>query len=263
MNGRDTLPAINSIGPGAPLGWLAGAWQDMRRALVPCLVYGAAIAVLCVAIAAALVLSNASFWALVLTCGLVFIAPMLAMGLYEAGRLLEQGETPTLSRMIFVKSAFGQDSAYLGVTLLLIYMLWGRIAQLVYGLSTYRLHETVEKFAVFAFTTEEGLNMLLTGSIIGGVIAFFTFAVVVISAPMLLDRGSNFFAATVTSFTAVAANPLPMLIWAAIIAALIALSALTAFAGLVVVFPLLGLASWRAYRELVEEREPARESAAS
>lgn len=250
------LPAINSIGVGAPVGWLVGAWRDMRRALVPCLAYGAAVAVLCFAVSATLVLSNASFWALVLTCGLVFAAPMLAMGLYEAGRLLERGETPTLQQMIFVKSAFGQDVAYLGLSLLLIYMLWGRIAQLVYGLSTYRLHETVEKFAIFAFTTGEGLNMLLTGSIIGGVIALFTFAIVVVSAPMLVDRESNFFAATVTSFTAVAANPLPMLIWAGIIALLVAASALTGFAGLIVVFPLLGLASWRAYRDLVTQTAP-------
>lgn len=263
MEDRNNLPDINSVGIGAPFGWLAGAWQDMRKALVPCLVYGAVIAAVCFGIGAALVYSNASFWALVLTCGLVFLAPMLAMGLYEAGRRIEQGETPTLSQMIFVKPAFGQDAAYLGLALLLIYMLWGRIAQLVYGLSTYRLYQTVEEFVAFAFTTEDGLNMLLTGSIIGGVIAFFTYAVVVVSAPMLLDRGSNFFAATVTSFTAVAANPLPMLLWAGIIAALVAASALTAFAGLIVVFPLLGLASWRAYRDLVEEPEPALEAAAT
>jgi len=50
--------------------------------------------------------------------------------------------------------------------------------------------------------------------------------------------------------------PLPMLLWAGIIAALVALSVLTAFAGLVLVFPLLGLASWRAYRDLVEDRGP-------
>ncbi len=133
----------------------------------------------------------------------------------------------------------------LGLTLLLIYMLWGRIAQLVYGLSTYHLHDTIAKFVTFAFTTQEGLNMLMTGTIIGGVIALFTYAIVVVSAPMLLDRESNFFAATVTSFTAVAANPLPMLLWAAIIAALVALAAVTAFAAMVVIFPLLGLASWR------------------
>ena len=114
----------------------------------------------------------------------------------------------------------------------------------------------MEKFAIFAFTTGEGLNMLLTGSIIGGVIALFTFAIVVVSAPMLVDRESNFFAATVTSFTAVAANPLPMLIWAGIIALLVAASALTGFAGLIVVFPLLGLASWRAYRDLVTQTAP-------
>ena len=91
-----------------------------------------------------LVVANAAFWVLALTVGFVFVAPMLAMGLYEAGRLIERGETPTLLGMLFVRSALQQDLAYLGLLLVLIYLFWGRIAQIVYGLSTYRLHRTVE-----------------------------------------------------------------------------------------------------------------------
>lgn len=257
MEGRSTLPPINRVALSAPFGWLMGAWSDFRKALLPCLIYGIAVAALSLGITAILVYSNASFWALVLTCGFVFLAPILAMGLYEAGRLIEEGKTPTLGQMVFVKAAFSEDAAYLGLALVLIYMLWGRIAQLVYGLSTYRLHETVDKFVTFALTSEEGHSMLVTGSLIGGVIAFFTYAVVVVAAPMLLDRSSNVFAATVTSFTAVAANPLPMLLWAAIIAVLITASALTGFIAFVVVFPLLGLASWHAYRALVASDEPS------
>jgi uncharacterized membrane protein len=44
-----------------------------------------------------------------------------------------------------------------------------------------------------------------------------------------------------------------MTLWAAIIGILTLISAATGFLGLVVVFPWLGLASWRAYRELVRE----------
>lgn len=248
---RGMLPRVREIGLTAPFGWLAGAWRDFLKAPLPCLAYGTAMAAVSAGLVALVFVTNGSFLALVLTCGFVFVAPILAMGLYEAGRMIERGERPTLGQMVFVRRAFSGDAAYLGLFLTLIYLLWGRIAQLVYGLSTWQLHDTVEKFVTFALTTLDGHAMLMTGSLVGGVIAFFVYMSVVIAAPMLLDRRTNVFAATVTSFTAVAANPGPMLVWAAIIAALLLLSAATAFVAFIVVFPLLGLASWRAYRALV------------
>jgi uncharacterized membrane protein len=247
------LPDVNAVTVAAPFGWLAGALSDMGKALVPCLVYGAALAAFSFWLARLLYDSNAAFWVLTLTCGFVFVAPMLAMGLYEAGRMIEKGEKPTLPRMLFVGSAVRRDVAYLGLALLLIYLLWGRIAQIVYGLSTYRLHRTVNDFVAFALNTTEGHAMLVSGTIVGGIIAFFTFSLVVVAAPMLLDREASMFAAVVTSLKAVTKNFLPMLLWALIIVALVALAAATWFAGFVVIFPLLGLASWRAYRALVAQ----------
>lgn len=248
-----TLPNVRSVGMDAPFRWLAEGWRDMMRALGPSLFYGAVLAAVSFVLAKALINSNAAFWALSLTCGFVFIAPMLAMGLYEAGRALEAGERPTLGQMLFVRGALRQDVAYLGLALLLIYLLWGRIAQIVYGLSTFRLHTTVESFVDFALHTGEGHSMLITGTIIGGVIAFFTYCLVVVSAPMLLDQRANVFAATFTSLRAASQNFAPLLLWAFIITVLLITSAATWFIALVVIFPWLGLASWRAYRDLVRD----------
>lgn len=246
------LPRINKVSMGAPFSWLSQGAGDFGKALVPCLTYGIGIAVVSYFLARAMIASDLAFWALVLSCGFVFIAPMLAMGLYEAGRLIEAGEKPSLQKMLFVRGAIRQDVAYLGLALVFIFFLWTRLAQIVYGLSTYRLHTTVEDFIAFAFSTSEGHTMLITGTIIGGIIAFVTFALVVISAPMLLDQKANVFAATITSLSAVSRNFPPMLLWALIIAVLLIASAATWFLALAVVFPWLGLASWRAYRSLVQ-----------
>ncbi len=153
--------------------------------------------------------------------------------------------------MAFVKSAFRQDLAYLGLGLLLLYFFWGRMAQLIYALSTYRKHDDVMQFINFMLTTSEGHNMAIAGTIAGGVIAFIAYTLVVISAPMLLDRKTDVFVASITSFRAVTKNPLPMLVWAILITFLIAIGILSGFIGLAVIFPVIGLASWRAYRELV------------
>ncbi|MGQ3018676.1 DUF2189 domain-containing protein [Phenylobacterium sp.] len=257
MDANGGLPGVRRVGFADPFVWLGQGYSDLLRAPVPLIGYGMMIAGLSSGLLYGLYASDAAFWALTLTFGFVFIAPMLAMGPYEAGRRLETGERPSLGQIVFVRPAFRQDVAYLGLALLLIYLFWGRIAQIVFGLSTYQMYDTIEAFTAFALTTAEGHNMLLAGTLVGGVIAFFTFTLVVVSAPMLLDPRANVFVATLTSFRTVALNPGPMLLWAALICALLLASAATGFLALVVVFPWLGLASWRAYRALVAETEAA------
>ncbi|MEZ5828612.1 MAG: DUF2189 domain-containing protein [Hyphomicrobiales bacterium] len=245
------LPEVAQVGMGAPFRWLWDGWRDLTKAPGPCLAYGLIVTLISMALSYALIAADASFWVLALTVGFVFVAPMLAMGLYEAGRQIEHGEKPTLAEMLYVRAAVRPDIAYLGLALVLVYLLWGRIAQIVYGLSTYQLHRTIPDFVKFALHTPDGHSMLLTGTVVGGAMAFFTYCFVVVSAPMLLDRRTNAFAAIATSVTAVVENFWPMVLWAVIIAVLVLFSAATAFIPLVVIFPWLGLASWRAYRELV------------
>jgi uncharacterized membrane protein len=55
----------------------------------------------------------------------------------------------------------------------------------------------------------------------------------------------------ITSVKAVAANPVPMAVFAAVIAAMLLLSALTGFLGLLIALPVLGHATWHLYRRVV------------
>lgn len=251
--GTGGLPGVNRIGLGAPFGWLAGGLGDMGKALGPCLAYGLGMAAVSIALIYGLIRTDAAFWVFALTCGFVFVAPILAMGLYEAGRRIEAGERPTLGQMLFLPQALRQDLAYLGLTLLVIYFIWGQIAQIVYGLSTYQLYDTVEDFVRFALTTADGHKMLTAGTVVGGFIAFLTYCLVVVSAPMLLDSKANVFVASVTSVRAVSENFAPMLLWAVLIVVLLLATAATGFLAMIFIFPWLGLASWRAYRALVQD----------
>lgn len=253
MESSGGLPDIATIDMKAPFRWLAGGWSDLCKAPIPCLTYGLIVALLSFGLCYLLFVFDAEFWVLVLTLGFVFIAPMLAMGLYEAGRVIEHGGKPTLGQMLYVRSAMRQDIAYLGLFLVLVYLFWGRVAQIVYGLSTYHLHRTVQDFVDFAIGTPDGHSMLMVGTVVGGAFAFFTYCPVVISAPMILDTRTNVFVAVATSVRAVVENFWPMLLWAVIIVVLTVSTAATGFVALIVVFPWLGLASWRAYRELVPD----------
>ena len=245
------LPDVATITIGAPFRWLSGAWQDYLRAPLPFMIYGIVLAGISAMIAWALVFSGAFAWVFVLAGGFFLIAPILAMGLYEGGRMLEDGETPGLTDIVLVRSAVRADIAYLGLALFLIYLFWTRLAQIVYALSTSVMHKDPTDFLAFMFTTPEGLSMAATGSVIGGVVAFLAFSLAVISAPMMLGGQTDSFIATITSVRSVTKNPGPMLVWALLIAVLTAIGIATAFFGLILIFPLIGLASWRAYRELV------------
>ena len=98
---------------------------------------------------------------------------------------------------------------------------------------------------------------------LGSLMAAPIFASSVVAMPLLLDRRATLLQAVLTSWKAVVVNPLPMALWAALILGLTLLGLGSLLLGLVVVMPVLGHASWHAYRDLVDasgmpEREPAK-----
>lgn len=245
------LPSIRRVGPGAPFRWLDGAMSDLSRAPLPAFLHGLVVALFSAGLTLSLLRDWGAFWTVALCCGFVLVAPLLAMGPYETGRLLESGRRPTVGATFLVRRALRGEVVMLGVALFLLLALWLKAAQIVYGLSTFTLHDTPAQLAAFAFGTEDGRTMLAVGSAVGAVFGLVTFASVVVAAPMLLDARVGVFAAVATSVRATAANFWPLMLWAALIVALVALSAVTGFLPMVIVFPWLGLASWRAFRDLV------------
>jgi uncharacterized membrane protein len=245
------LPDVNTVGLGAPFGWLAGGWKDFTKATGPCLVYGALLVAASLGLTAALYQAGAIRVLFVVAAGFMLVAPILAMGLYQTGRMLEDGKRPGLGDILFVRSALRQDLFVLGFALFLVYSVWVEMAHLIYGLSTYKFHKTLPDLIHFMLSDPEGHTMVMTGTVIGGAIAFLAFSLVVVSAPMLLNTEANVFVATLTSLRTVAKNFLPMLLWGVMIVALTVFGIATGFLGLIVTFPVIGLASWRAYRDLV------------
>ena len=76
-------------------------------------------------------------------------------------------------------------------------------------------------------------------------------ATTVIAFPLLLDRDVGVVSAIETSVRAVAMNPVPMLAWGLIVAVLLVIGSIPLFAGLAIVMPILGHATWHLYRKVV------------
>jgi len=139
----------------------------------------------------------------------------------------------------------------MGAFLLMIHLSWVRAATLLFALFFAQTPVGLPALVGLLLGTPQGFTFLAVGTAIGAVLAALTFAVTAVSLPMLVDRDINFVDAVATSWGAVTANFTPMALWAAIIAGATLLSFVTYFVGLIVVMPLLGYATWHAYRELV------------
>jgi uncharacterized membrane protein len=84
---------------------------------------------------------------------------------------------------------------------------------------------------------------------VGFLFALLVLTVSVVSFPLLLDRDVGVGTAISMSYEVVRANPRPMALWGAIIAASLVIGAIPLLMGLAIVFPVLGHATWHLYRK--------------
>jgi uncharacterized membrane protein len=247
--------AIGRVSFDAPWGWLAAGWRDLWSVPRISLGYGAVFALLAGVLAFGL--AHIGWLSLMLAVAgeLVLIGPFVAVGLYEASRRLERGEPVSVRDIIMAgRNAPGQ-LAFFGVILAFIFFfVWLQLAFLLFMLfmGTRAIPPVSELLPTLLFTPH-GLGLLVVGTIVGGILAIIVFAISVISVPLLLTRRIDAVTAMAASLEAVVDNPKPMALWAALIGGTMALGIATLFVGLVVAFPLIGYASWHAYRSLVTD----------
>ncbi len=248
----DPSPRVRLVAVDRPWEWLAAGWRDLNRAPGVSLAYGLVIALASVALAIALFLAGYVWVLLPLTGGFFLVAPLIAVGLYEASRQLERGVDPTLADALAAVRRNPAQIANLGVMLLVIHLVWIRVALLLFALFFEGRNPGWGTILDTLFFSEASAPFLIVGGAIGFAFAATTFAVSAVSIPMLLDRDVNAFVAVATSAVAVQRNWKPMALWAALIVGFVGVGIATFFVGLVVVLPLIGHASWHAYRDLVD-----------
>lgn len=243
------IPAIVPITLADLRACLRAGWQDFRKAPLFGLFFGLIYVAGGLALVAAYTASGQSWWALLFVAGFPILAPFAATGLYEVSRALECRETPRWGRVIAALRGRGNGQiAAMSAVILVVFMFWVLIGHAVFALfmGMSGMGESWD-----ALLSTNGLAMLAIGSIIGAGFAAFLYCITLVSLPLLLDREVDFITAMITSFACVLRNPVPMIGWAIIIAALLGLAMLPAFAGLLVALPLLGHASWHLYRKLL------------
>lgn len=244
-------PVVNRVTVDRPWTWLARGLQDMRRAGAASVAYGALFAILGLVMVGFAWVVGLRAVVLPLVAGFFLVGPILAVGLYDISRRLERGETVTPRTAFAAWQGNPSQIALMGLVLMLFFLAWIRIATLVYALffgsQEFALGAVVEQLLL----TVDGVTFLVFGTALGAVLAVLVFAISAVSIPMLLDRDINVISAIATSAVAVRENPAAMAVWAVLIVLFIGAGLVTGFVGLILTMPLIGHASWHAYRDLV------------
>jgi uncharacterized membrane protein len=244
-----TLLPVRRVAVSRPLQWLRLGWRDLVRTPWPSLLHGLLVA----AGGLAMLAVSRGHWSLASGAfsGFVLVGPILATGLYELSRLLSRGEQPTLADVVTAWRRGTRPLVWLGVWLAVAGTAWVLVSAGLFALFVKAPVTGPASFLRYA-TSTQGDFLFALWLILGGLGAAVVFAATVVSPPLLLGRVIGLRSALLTSIRAVGENPIAMAVWALIIMVATALSMATLMAGFVIAIPVLGHATWHAYRDLVD-----------
>jgi uncharacterized membrane protein len=250
-NPEDFIPPKTMIVPcrsleaGVSFEWLRAGWVDFKNAKKLSLIYGFFVFLVSIFVAWLAWVLGGYVLLLSALSGFVFVAPMLAFGLYSVSRQLCEGKTPDLaSTFAAIKRPLGNAMVYT-LVLLVVFLLWARAGMMV------------QVFFPFGSHPDWGhvLSFLLIGSAVGSIFASVSFAASVFSLPMVANREIDVITAVISSINAVLRNKPAMLVWAMLISTLTLLGFLTAGIGLIIIIPWLAYATWHGYRAALDVSE--------
>ena len=253
-------PAVHTIPLFRPLQWLILAWHDIVRCPLLSIAHGLALALFGALLT---VIAHDRFWLLVgAFSGFLLVAPVLATGLYALSRALERGEPAdagcVLRTWLHWRTPDGlRDTRLVRFGLLLALAGTGWVMTSAALVTSFAPHPISSPMEFVHLVVLDRHNYLFEFWLaLGGVMAAPVFASSVVTMPLLLDRKISVMDAVLTSWKVVLANPVPMALWAGLIMGLTLLGLASMLLGLLFIIPMLGHASWHAYRDLVAAAIP-------
>lgn len=233
--------------------WLKAGWVDITNAPVESTFYGMIMALFVSLVYTTF--QNQPIMMFKVATFFVLLSPFLAMGLYAVSSQLSKGERPDLWKSITAWRHNTADISLFALTLGIIVAIWATITPLIAAI--------VKSDSLLIVNPEAGLIGFLTSEVGQSFMAYFllgalaltafVFMISVITIPLLLaDKKAGFISSMVLSVQVVMENKKVMVLWALTIGALVTLGIVTLGLAMLIIMPLLGYASWHAFKDLIE-----------
>lgn len=245
----NSSPKIRKVKPSIVINWLHAGIIDTRRAGLASLFYGIVFAAAGQLMHVIFAESHALFAGL--TTGFILLGPFLALGFYDISRRMELGEQPNLTLSLFSwRSNVLNVSLFAGL-LIIIVLIWSRVSFIIFALFYDGGLPTFNDVVLNVITLKQPIFAFIYFAL-GGIFAAFVLCISVISLPMMIDRNTDAITACICSFETCVRNPLTILLWGSCIVVLVSFGFATYFLGLIIAMPIIGHATWHAYRDLIE-----------
>lgn len=249
------VPAQFSIQHAAflrPFVWLAKGGQDLIHHPKVSLAHGLIVTGLF--LLTLLITSSHAYVLAAVMSGFMLVGPIMAAGLCELSRRAEVHQhvnfDDSLSGLSRNPSALVQFASMLLGFSVLWFALSALVLMVTVGTVAPPLDQTLWR-DFFSVVTPMQLALYL---LVGGLLAGIVFVLSVVSVPAIIDSQITALEAIFVSLKVAAQNIPTMLVWAAILASLVILGISSFMLGMIVIYPLLGHASWHAYRDLVSNK---------
>ena len=251
---RSPLPfadRVNIVATDEPFRWLAAGWRDFRAAGAVSIAHGLIFVASGFVLTFGLERAGLVYLIAPLIAGFLLVGPALTVGFYAISRDLEAGRRPSFAATLMAWRGNPGALASLGLMQVLFLIVWMRFAVLIFALCFPSTTLDVRALLNAALFTADGWTFLAVGSLVGGFMATLAFAFGAFSLPLLLDRRVGLLEAVVTSAVAVVLNARAMAVWGGLVVLFTAAGLAVGYVGLVVTLPLVGHATWHAYRAVV------------
>lgn len=231
---------------------LADGLRDFRAAPTFGLLVGLVYAIGGLVVFSAAMSFDMIFLVYPLAAGFALIAPFAAVGIYETSRRMETGESLRIGDLIgSVPPHARRELGYMALVTLFGMIVWVYAAGFSWALFFGVRPLPTEDVLNMLFSTPRGVFFLVTGNLLGAVLATAIFSVSIVAYPLLLDRDVDFVTAMIASIRTVLAAPQVTIGWGIFVATMLLIAIVPMFLGLVVVLPWLGHATWHLYRRAV------------